>query len=449
MSSERSFDGDPYDLVGATSSGDDEPVAVVPFPVLHRDAFYGLPGKVVDAVLPYTEAHPAALLAQYLAEFGAHVGPGAHLKIANTPHPARLHVLIIGRSSDGAKGTSAAVTNALFAAALEPSRTTGTRRGPLQVVDFNEPLRRVSGLSSGEGLIELVRDGNGKNPDDKDFDEGVHDKRLLIVEEEYTSVLAVMDRTGNTLSKQLREVWDGKRLQTLTRGRPLVATGAHVVVIGQCTPGEFKIKLKEGQLLGGTINRSLLIASRRSSEQPHGGNIPDEVLAEYGPAIAETIASGTRNEEIQLTTTASELWVAEYSRLVRARSDGPVAQSLSRARPQVKRLALTYALADGAGTIDEPHLRAALALWRYVEDTAEWLFGAHIDTGETEGLLKFIAEAGSTGRTRTEISSGFYARNKKAAELTVVLGELMKDGRIRQETDRSGSGRPSVRYYTC
>lgn len=428
---------------------DDEPVSVVPFPVLHRDAYYGLPGKVVDAVLPHTEAHPAALLAQYLAEFGAHIGPGAHMKIANTRHPARLHVLIIGRSSDGAKGTSGAVVNALFAAAEDGQGPTGLRRGPLQVVQPREPLRRVSGLSSGEGLIELVRDGNGKLPDDKDFDEGVSDKRLLVIEEEYTSVLAVMDRQGNTLSKQLREVWDGKRLQTLTRGRPLVATNAHIVVIGQCTPGEFRIKLKEGQLLGGTINRSLLIASRRSSEQPHGGNIPEEILAEYGPAIAETISSGTRDAEIELTADATALWTAEYGRLVRARSDGPVAQSLSRARPQVKRLALTYALADGSEVIDEPHLRAALALWRYVEDTAGWLFGAHVDTGETEGLLTFIREAGATGRTRTEISVGHYSRNKKSAEIAVVLGELMRDGRIRQETEQSGPGRPAARYFSC
>lgn len=431
-----------------TAVPDDEPVSVVPFPVLHRDAFYGLPGKIVDAVLPYTEAHPAALLAQYLAEFGAHIGPGAHLRIANERHPALLHLLVIGRSSDGAKGTSAAVTRALFGAAEQPPRTTGARRGPLQVVTFADPLRRVGGLSTGEGLIELVRDGNGKSPDDKNFDEGVHDKRLLVVEQEYIAVLTVMDRSGNTLAKQLRDAWDFKRLQTLTRANPLVATGAHIVVIGQCTPGEFKLKLKEGLLLGGTINRNLLIASRRSSDQPHGGNIPEELLAEFGPAIAETIADGTRDDELRFTDAAVKLWEDAYPRLVRARPDGPVAQSLARARPQVKRLALAYTLADGACEIDEPHLRAALALWQYAEDTAEWLFGTHVDTGEIEGVLKFIGESGPAGRSRTEISS-FFSRNKKKAEMDTLLGELMKDGRIQQDIDRSGPGRPSVRYHRC
>jgi hypothetical protein len=424
----------------ATSSGDDEPVSVVPFPTLHRDAFYGLPGKIVAAVLPYTEAHPAALLAQYLAEFGAHIGPGAHLRIANERHPALLHVLILGRSSDGAKGTSAAVARALFNAAEQAARAGGAR---------HETLRRVSGLSSGEGLLDLVRDSNGKDPDDKTFDEGERDKRVLVVEQEYVAVLSVMDRNGNTLSKHLRDAWDFKTLQTVTRANPLKATNAHIVVIGQATPGEFKLKLKEGLLLGGTVNRNLLIASRRSSDQPHGGNIPVELLAEYGPAIAETIGAATRDEELLFTDDALSLWEDAYPQLVRARPDGPVAQSLSRARPQVKRIALAYALADGGDEIGAPHLQAALALWQYVEDTAEWLFGAHVDTGETEGLLRFIAEAGTTGRTRTEISVGFFQRHKKSAEITAVLGELMKDGRVRQETDSSGPGRPTARYYRC
>lgn len=427
-----------YDFTAPES---DEPISVVPFPVLHRDAYYGLPGKVVDSVLPYTEAHPAALLAQYLAEFGAHIGRGAHVLIANTPHPALLHVLVIGRTSDGAKGTSAAVIRALFDVAESSDQQASTF--------LREPLKRVSGLSSGEGLISLVRDDNGKDVNDKAYDEGVADKRLLVVEEEYTAVLAVMDRDGNTLAKQLREAWDGRRLQTLTRGNPMVASGAHIVVIGQCTPGELKIKLKEGLLLGGTINRNLLIASRRSSEQPLGGNIPAEVLAEYGTAIAEKIAAGKHHGQIKFTGDATDLWVEEYSRLVRPRPDGPVAQSLSRARPQVQRVALAYALADGSTSIDEPHLRAALALWRYTEDTADWLFGEEVDSGETEGLLKFIGEAATAGRTRTDISVGHFSKNKKAAELTAILGELMKAGRIRQVTDRSGPGRPTARYFPC
>ena len=40
-------------------------------------------------------------------------------------------------------------------------------------------------------------------------DPGEPDKRLLVVEEEYSVVLKVASREGNTLTEQLRKAWDG------------------------------------------------------------------------------------------------------------------------------------------------------------------------------------------------------------------------------------------------
>ena len=77
------------------------------------------------------------------------------------------------------------------------------------------------GLSSGEGLINEVRDEVKKwSAKEKAWDvvdPGVTDKRLMIVEAEFAGALAVMERHGNTLSPVLRKAWDGDRLATLTR----------------------------------------------------------------------------------------------------------------------------------------------------------------------------------------------------------------------------------------
>lgn len=416
----------------------DEAVSVVAFPVLHPDALHGLPGKIIDAIGPHTEAHPAALLLQFLAVFGVTIGAGPHLRIDNRPHPARIFPLIVGKTSDGAKGTSYGAVAALFAAAEDGRR--GAWLG-------GSPLRQVSGLSSGEGLIELVRDPNGDDPDSKGFDEGQADKRLLVVEEEFAGVLAVMERTGNTLPRVLREAWDGNRLQTLTRS-PLVATGAHITLIAQCTPGELRIRLSEAAMLGGTMNRLLPTASRRTKLLPEGGNIPSAVLEEYGPQLAEAVAEAAAVREVARTTDAVELWHSAYPDLRRARPDGPVATILARAAPQVLRLALAYALADRSTVIDRPHLVAALAIWRYVEQTAEWMFGAHLDDEAVDKLLEFVTAGGSAGRTRTEISKDHFGGNKKKEEIAMRLAELMKDGRIREEKDSSKPGRPTFRYFT-
>jgi Protein of unknown function (DUF3987) len=424
----------------------DEPVSVVPFPVLHDDALHGVPGAVVGAVAPHTEAHPAAVLVQYLARFGATVGDGPHVLADNRKHPARLFPLIVGKTSDGAKGTSYGVVRALFDAA---ERTpAGVRRGHLQSLATRGPLRCLSGLSSGEGLIETIRDANGDDPNAKGFDEGVSDKRLLIVEQEFTSMLAVMERQGSTLPRIVREAWDGDVLRTLTRN-PLAATDPHVIIVGHVTAGELRIRLKESALVGGTMNRFLPVASRRTKLLPAGGNIPVEILHEYGPCIGEALAAGAATGELKRTDAAEELWFDAYPMLSRARPDGPVASILARARPQVLRLSAAYALADLSDVIDEPHLRAALALWRYIERTAEWMFGDHVDPAALDGLIGFVTAGGTAGRTRTEISVEHYKRNKPAAEISASLGELVKDGRVREEVDRSGPGRPTVRYFAC
>ena len=72
-------------------------------------------------------------------------------------------------------------------------------------------------------LVNAVRDerwGRNKKGELELLDEGVPDKRLLAVESEFASVLAVMKREGNTLSPVLRVAWDRGTLQTMTRNSP-------------------------------------------------------------------------------------------------------------------------------------------------------------------------------------------------------------------------------------
>lgn len=423
---------------------DDGPIPVVPFPSLDPAALQGLAGKIVEAVMPRTEAHPAAILIQLLARFGCTVGSGPHVWVDNRSHPARINALIIGRTADGAKGTSAQVVDCLFSSIVTRPVHSPLRR--LTAVGARHgPLCTTSGLSSGEGLIELVRDPSGDNPSAKGFDEGVDDKRLYVVEPEFTAVLSVMERQGSILPRVVREAWDGDTLRTLTRS-PLTATDPHITIVGHVTPGELRIRLKEAQLVGGTMNRFLPIASRRTKLCPDGGNIPAEITAEYGAILAEALETAEHLSAMTRTRAADQLWHASYAYLRRSRPDGPVASMLARAVPQVLRLSLAYALVDGCTEIDEDHLHAALALWRYAEDTAGWLFGGQLDTGAVDELLAYIAAARQGGRTRSQISIEHYQRHKTAAEIDTTLSDLIRDGRVRQETDASGPGRPVTRY---
>ncbi|MCP2234743.1 DUF3987 domain-containing protein [Prauserella halophila] len=413
---------------------DESPVdRVVSFPTLTSEALQGTAGWIVESVVPHSEAHPAAVLATLLARFGVVVGREPHVRADNRTHPTRVCPLIVGKTSTGAKGTSAGVVDALFDAA-----------------EFADPggVPKVGGLSSGEGLIDLVRDGTGDDPDAKTFDEGVVDKRVYIEEPEFAGTLSVMERNGSILPRVLREAWDGGVLRTLTRGSPLTATGAHIVIVGHATPGELKARLTDAQLAGGTMNRFLPIASRRTKLCPDGGNIPENIVGEVAGVLAERAALGWKVGEVKRTAAADELWRAQYGHVRRERPDGAVAKFLSRAVPQVLRLSLAYALLDGHHEVDEPHLRAALALWEYASASAEWLFGTEPDSGEQDRLVEFIAAAGAAGRSKTEVANGHFAKNRKAAEIDAILRPLIEDGRIRQEVTPRQRGRPSTRYFT-
>lgn len=419
----------------ARALGGEQPIGVVPFPVLAPAALQGTAGEIVRAMMPHTEAHPAALLATLLARFGATVGATPHVRADNRNHPARLNILLVGKTSDGAKGTAAGAVNAVFTESCANTK--------------QATLRQISGLSSGEGLIEAVRDGTGDDPEAKNFDEGILDKRLLVEEPEFTATLAVMERTGSILPRVIREAWDGDILRTTTRHAPLTATGAHIVITGHATPGELKMKIGAAQMVGGTMNRFLPIASRRTHLLPDGGNLPPDVLTDAGKRLAERINAARDIEVVQRTEAADDLWRARYAGLQKARPDGPVANMLSRAVAQVLRLSLAYALLDGRAEIDRDHLAAALALWEYACATAEWIFGDQIDTEEIENLVVFIARSGKDGRTTTEIANTFYAKNSTSKHITSILGQLIRDGRIRQEIDRSHRGRPTTRYHAC
>jgi len=410
---------------------DAQGLQTVPWPTLSPAALHGSAGEIVRLVEPHTEADPAAILAQLLAELGAAVGPGPHFVAANDRHCAVINPLVVGRTADGAKGTSLAVVEAI-------------RRRALPWFD----AFCTSGLSSAEGLIEAVRDPSG-NTGDKDYDEGVVDKRLLVHEAEYKSVLVRSRREGSTLGQILRDAFDGRTLRTLTRRRNrLTATGAHIVVIGHITPAEFRSALQDSDLSGGSINRTLIVLSRRSRLHPRLGNIPDEALDAAAALFAYAYEAAVARGQMPFTDRFWARWDDAYLDLNRDRPDSRATEATARATVIVLRLALLYALFDRVAAIDVEHLQAALALWDYGDRSARWIFSTHEQEAQREtagGLARYIRDGGPDGRTRTEINKEFFKGSKTHAEIKAQLTPLVHDGTVVEVRDDTG-GRSATRY---
>lgn len=171
------------------------------FPAPAEEAFYGLPGKIVSTIAPHTESDPALLLIGSHVYFGNAVGRGPRYTIEGTPHYPILNGLFVGDTAKARKGTGDGRVRQVFDVAARA-----------WVTD-----RIKSGLSSGEGLINEVRDPVTKEVDgeEKVIDEGVDDKRLLIVQTEFGGALQAIRREGSLLSTILRDAWDGRDLATL------------------------------------------------------------------------------------------------------------------------------------------------------------------------------------------------------------------------------------------
>jgi hypothetical protein len=229
------------------------------------EAYYGLFGDVVRAVEPHSEADPVALLSQGLAFFGNVVGPGPRFRVEGDFHRTNLGLNQVGETSKGRKGTSLGRVKEVFAT-TDPTWM---------------KTRISSGLSSGEGLVWNVRDEDPNADEEENVQEEVIDKRLLVIEPEFSRVLKMAGRDGNCLSDVIREAWDSGNLGVMNKNSPVFATGAHITIIGHITQSELRRRLSETEQANGFANRFLWVCVRRSKCLPDDEDrrVDPEVLA--------------------------------------------------------------------------------------------------------------------------------------------------------------------------
>jgi hypothetical protein len=299
------------------------------------------------------------------------------------------------------------------------------------------PSRLTTGLSSGEGLIWAVRDPQGQ-------DAGAQDKRLLVAEPEFASVLKATAREISTLSPTLRSAWDGRPLALLTRTAPARSTDAHISIIGHITASELRHHTTRVELANGFINRFVLIAVRRVRLLPEGGN-PDPLkgtgLIRYLASVLQHAKTAGR---LTLNDAARELWWHTYPQLTQP-SKGLAGQVLARAEAHTIRLALLYALLDGQRQIQPQHLNAALSLWDYAARSATWALGQATGDPLAEQIHAALVRS-PDGLTRTQISHLLH-RNLPADQLTRALHALAATGRAHPQKIHT-AGRPTELWTT-
>ena len=405
---------------------------------LAAEAFHGLAGGIVNAIDPVTEADPAAVLMQLLVAVGSSAGRDAHFRVEGDRHGLNLFVAVVGDTSKARKGTS-------WGRVLDLTRSVDPEWADSHV---------LHGLSSGEGLIWAVRDPISKTEAIRDkktrevtgyqdvvVDEGVSDKRLLVVESELASTLRVMGRDGNTLSPVLREAWDSGNLRTLTKNSPAAATGAHISIIGHITADELRRYLDRTEVANGLGNRFLWLCARRSKTLPEGGG---EIAqrAELVHRLHGALVFAATAGELRRDDAARQLWAQIYPQLSEG-APGLLGAMTARGEAQVMRLAALYAVLDCSALIRVEHLCAGLAVWDYVTESVAYIFGDSLGDPIADEILTAL-RARPDGMTRTELRD-FFGRHRTADQISRALASLQVLDLIRREQEMT-LGRPAERW---
>ncbi|MEK6580691.1 MAG: DUF3987 domain-containing protein [Bdellovibrionota bacterium] len=398
---------------------------------LEPEAFHGLPGELVNLISPHTESDPAALLIQFLVAFGNLAGRNSYYQVESDRHFPNLFAVFVGKTSKGRKGTSLGRIRALFEK-IDPAW---------------EKDRVVSGASSGEGIIYAVRDATKTLSEDGSehiYDPGESDKRLLLIEPEHANVLRQTERDGNILSPTIRNAWDSGNLRTLTRKQPLRATNSHLSFIGHITVDELLRTLSRTERANGFANRFLHVCTKRSKLLPLGGDLEQSQLDSFIPKLKLAIAFAKEERRIEMDPNAQELWRDIYSELSNEQP-GMLGALLGRAEPMVLRLALIYCLADSRHTISSEHLKAAIAVWQYCEESVKYIFGASTGDEVADDIYSLL-RTNESGITRTDIST-YFSHNRTKARVDSAIDLLIQFNLIRATSDETG-GRPSTRYFS-
>jgi hypothetical protein len=391
------------------------------WPTLDDRALYGLAGELVRVISPHTEADEVSLLVQILIEFGNVINRAPHCVAEADYHALNEFAVLVGLTSKGRKGSSSGHVQRVF-----------------KMVDPTWAQERVQGgLSSGEGLIWAVRDPIVKTEAIREkgrptgkyeeviADQGISDKRLMVLESEFASTLRVLGREGNTLSAIIRQAWDSGTLRVLTKNSPAHATNAHISVIGHITKDELLRYLDSTEAGNGFGNRFLWLCVRRSKTLPEGGHLSDADLGKYVVRLRQAIDAAARVREITRNHEARAMWREVYPALSEG-APGLLGAMTSRAEAHVMRLSALYALMDQSAQVQRPHLEAALALWEYCEASARFIFGSALGDPLADELIRLL-RANPEGLSQTDMYNHF-GRHKSSEQIARALALIAEQG---------------------
>jgi hypothetical protein len=377
---------------------------------MDSQAFYGIVGEIIKIIEPEAESCREAILSQFLVAFGNIIGRGPH-KIQSAPHHLNEFCVLTGVTSFGRKGTAwYAIENLL---------------GCLDQSWLADRIR--DGFPSGESIIHAIRDSRTIRTKKGEInDSGVTDKRLLIVEEEFSQFLTTAARPGNTLSSMTRKAWDAKMyLHNEGKTSPEKATGPHISLIGHVTRNELLRVIQAIENQNGFSNRILWIATYRREIIPEPRPInwkrDHQDIVNRLTTIIGTFGSREKTE-LQWSKDGSAAW-ARFYRSSKDSGTGILGSIMARSMAHVLRLTMIYTILDRSTLMERKHLDAAIAFWEYCVRSARWIFRENTGNKLADRIFWKLRRR-PAGLTREEIVTDVCSKNYSKTVIDQALSEL-------------------------
>ena len=263
------------------------------------------------------------------------------------------------------------------------------------------------------------------------------DRRLLAYEPEFSKVLGVAKREGNTLSPTMRAAWDHGDLRTLTKASPMRVDGAHISILAHITRTELLRRLDDTEVANGLANRFLVVSARRSKLLPSGGNLDDRELVELAGLIRPKLETVRKVGRVRRTIDAEKRWADIYYEIAESDGGDLAAAVTARAEAQTLRLSVIYALLDEALLIDVEHLEAAYAAWQYCDASARYVFGEAAGDPVADRIRTALIAAGSLGLDGTALRD-LFNKHETGKRIQAAVELLAGRGLVEVEQEPTG-----------
>jgi hypothetical protein len=414
---------------------ENSPLMAISLPELRLEALHGVLGYIAQVGSQYSEAVPVALAINTLTRFCAMLGRKPFIEIGDEDRSLRPYVLIIGPTGIGRKGTSTAFPNRLFK--------------EVESLMYKH-VRTITSFSSGEGVINLVRDA--------EEDEVQLDKKVYFEIPEFSGVLTQIKRDSNILASTLRDAWDGRTLHVPNKNSPCKSTDPHIVISSHITKEELNKALSKTDIVNGFLNRFMMVYCIRDKVVDRPAPVPNEtvnMLANWIKGALE-IATAREDNPIMFTDAAVERWIEIKHDLESRQHSEHIGPLMIRASAYVWMLSAAIALINQVSTVDVEHLNAALAWVDYWQETAEFCFidtqmqTSHSDIVQmSDAIVESVIKLGGKGITQNELRKDLTKHNCKP-EQTLLMHQAIRllqnesPPRVQIKTVKpKGKGRPT------